>query len=167
MYDMLLNAEVQMKLGEDIAYGKVKQCTLGADRKAIGTYDDNPALNTMIYEVEFPDGQVKEYSANNIAQNMLAQVDSEGFSTMMIEGIGDYNRDDSVTVPKANAYVVTLRKTTQGWKILVKWKDGSEVWTPLKDMKESHPVEVTEFARTRGIDIELAFVWWVPYTLQK
>ena len=38
---------------------------------------------------------------------------------------------------------------------------------PLKDLKESHPVEVSEFAKARGIDDEPAFAWWVPYTLRK
>ena len=45
--------------------------------------------------------------------------------------------------------------------------DGSESWIHLKDMKESHPVEVAEFARARGITDELAFEWWVTYTLLK
>jgi len=43
----------------------------------------------------------------------------------------------------------------------------TESWVPLKDMKESHPVDVAEFAKTRGIDGEPAFAWWVPYTLKK
>eukprot|EP00980_Cylindrotheca_fusiformis_P024074 scaffold11509_cov88-Cylindrotheca_fusiformis.AAC.1 len=60
-----------------------------------------------------------------------------------------------------------MRKTTQGWKLLVQWADDSETWIPLKDMKESHPVETAEFARARGIDKEPAFAWWVPYTLRK
>ena len=34
-------------------------------------------------------------------------------------------------------------------------------------MKESHPVEVAEYARARGIDKEPAFKWWVPHTLKK
>ena len=34
-------------------------------------------------------------------------------------------------------------------------------------MKEAHPVEVTKFAKARGIADELAFAWWVPYTLWK
>jgi hypothetical protein len=38
---------------------------------------------------------------------------------------------------------------------------------PLKDMKESHPVDVAEFAKSRGIHEEPAFAWWVPYTLRK
>ena len=50
-------------------------------------------------------------------------------------------------------YIVTkrgqkkLRKTTCGWKLLVKWKDKTESWIPLCHMKESHPVEVAEFAK--------------------
>mgnify|MGYP000261467214 CR=1 FL=1 len=60
-----------------------------------------------------------------------------------------------------------LRKTTVGWQLLVKWKDQSESWIPLKDMKESHPVEVAEFATARGIENEPAFAWWVPYTSEK
>ena len=108
-------------------------------------YDDNPFLNTIIYEVEFPDGQVKDYAANVIAENMLTQVDSDGFALTMMDGIINYERDDAVVIPKSDAYLVTRcgrkrhRRTTVGWKLLVKWSDGSESWVPLKDMKESHP----------------------------
>ena len=34
-------------------------------------------------------------------------------------------------------------------------------------LKESNPIEVAEFAVARGIDVEAAFCWWVPYTLRK
>jgi hypothetical protein len=34
-------------------------------------------------------------------------------------------------------------------------------------MKESHPVDVAEFAVARSIADEPAFAWWVPYTLRK
>ena len=49
----------------------------------------------------------------------------------------------------------------------MKWKDKSESCIKLADMKESHPVEVAEYARARGIDMEHAFEWWVPHTLKK
>ena len=35
--------------------------------------------------MEFPDGQVKEYAAKIIAENMLMQVDSDGMSTTLME----------------------------------------------------------------------------------
>ena len=47
------------------------------------------------------------------------------------------------------------------------WKDGSESWVPLKDMKESHPIEIADFSKSRGIDKEPAFAWWITYTLRK
>ena len=40
-------------------------------------------------------------------------------------------------------------------------------WCDLKDLKESHPIEVAEYAVTHKIDDMPAFVWWVPYTLKK
>ena len=119
------------------------------------------------------DGQVKDYAANVVAENMLTQVNSNGFTLTMMDGIIDCERDDAVVIPKSDAYVVTRRgrkrhrRTTVGWKLLVKWSDGSESWVPLKDMKESHPLEVADFAKARGIADEPAFSWWVPYTLRK
>ena len=172
-YDRIINAEVALQLEEEVTTGKVTRRALRPDGQVAGTYDDNPFLNTIIYEVEFPDGQVKDYAANVIAENMLTQVDSDGFTLTMMDGIIHYERDDAVAIPKSNAYVVTRRgrkrhrRTTVGWKLLVKWSDGSESWVPLKDMKESHPVEVADFAKARGIADEPAFSWWVPYTLRK
>jgi hypothetical protein len=153
--------------------GKVTKRAVDHEGKVVGSYDNNPYLNSMIYEVEFPDGQMKEYAANIIAENMLTQVDSEGYSTTLMEGIIDYSKDTAVEVTKSDMYVVTgrgqkrPRKTTQGWKLLVKWANGLETWIPLKDMKESHPVETAEFAKARKIADEPAFAWWVPYTLRK
>ena len=60
-----------------------------------------------------------------------------------------------------------LRKTTQGWKLLVVWKDGYETWIPTKDTKESYPVDIAEFAKDNGIDDDPALAWWLPYTLRK
>ena len=121
-----------MNIDDGVGYGVVKRRAVGADGKTIGTYNDNPILNMMVYKVEFNDGQMKEYAANIIAENMLTQVDSEGFPATMMEGIVDYHKDEATAVAKADAYVVTsrgqqhLQQTTKGWKLLVKWKDGSE-----------------------------------------
>jgi hypothetical protein len=37
-------------------------------------------------------------------------------------------------------------KTTAGWELHVIWKDGSSNWITLKDMKESFPIEVADYA---------------------
>jgi hypothetical protein len=60
-----------------------------------------------------------------------------------------------------------LRKTTQGWKLCIEWKDGSTTWEPLKNLKESNPIEVSEYVIANKVDHEPDFAWWVPDTLHK
>ena len=60
-----------------------------------------------MYEVEFIDGQVKEDGANIIAENMLSQVDSGGYSLTLMEGIVDYRKDESVAVSTEDKYIIT------------------------------------------------------------
>ena len=160
-----------LELEEVVTTGKVTRQVLDPDGQVAGMYDDNPFLTTITYEVEFPDGQVKDYAANVIAENMLTQVNSDGFTLTMMDGIINCEKDDAIVIPKSDAYVVTRRgrkrhrRTTVGWKLLVKWSDGSQSWVPLKDMKESHPLEAADFAKARGIAGEPAFLLWVPYML--
>ena len=172
-FDKIINAEVMIQNGDEMAMGKVTRRSLDADGRTTGTYHDNPFLNTITYDVEFPDGQVKEYGANIIAENMLTQVDSDGYSLSLMDSIIDHQRDPSQAIPMEEKYIMTksgqkrLRKATKGWKLLIKWKDKSKAWINLVDMKEVDPVETAEYARARGISNEPAFAWWVPYTLRK
>ena len=84
-----------------------------------------------------------------------------------------YYSKDGITVAKENHWLTSnqgnrvQRKTTTGWKILFKWKDGSKSWIPLKLAKESNPIEVAEFFTSISIADEPAFSWWVMYVLRK
>ena len=119
--------------------------------KVTSLVNENLLLNTAVYDVELSDGVVREYSANVITQNIYQQVDRNSYSSSTVQCIVDYYRDDT-TVLKQNKYVRTrsgqrrLRKTTAGWKLLVRYRDGREKWAPLRILKESCPIEVTEFA---------------------
>ena len=136
-------------------------------------YDRLLNAEIMVQAEEGHVSRIKEYGTNIFAENMLTKVDSDGFSLALMEGIIDYKRDDSIAIPKADKYITTgrgqrrLRKTTEGWKLLVEWKDQSKSWVKLSELKESHPVETAEFAKSRGIDDESAFAWWVSHTLKK
>ena len=79
---------------------------MGPDGKVTGTYDDNPILNTVLYEVEFPDRQVREYAANVIVENMLTQVDSDGSTLTMMKRIVDFKMDPAVAVSKDEKYLI-------------------------------------------------------------
>ena len=49
----------------------------------------------------------------------------------------------------------------------VRWKDGSTTWVPMKDMKLSYPVQLSEYAVLTLIQEEPVFAWCVPHVLQK
>jgi len=173
MWDNMINAEIILQQGDKLQLGKVKRRSIDDSGKTIGTYSDNPILNSIIYEVEFPDGELKEYAANILAENMLSQVDDEGHNILLMRDIIDFKKDEAIAVPMIDKYLVTrsgqrrLRKTTQGWSFLVNWKDGTESWVKLAELKDSYPVELAEFATARGIANEPAFAWWVPHTLRR
>ena len=65
-------------------------------------------LNLLLHEVEFPDGHVKEYSANLIADDVLARVDSYGFSVTLFEAITGHCKDNAC-VDVANECVMTSK----------------------------------------------------------
>jgi hypothetical protein len=104
---------------------------------------------------------------------MYSQCDSEGNQYLLLDEIIDWHRDDSVAIGKDDMYVFSkngnrhYRKTTKGWKLCVKWRDGSTSWVRLADLKESFPIELAEFAVAQGIHDEAAFAWWVPYVLAR
>ena len=128
--------------------------SLNEEGRHVGQYDDSPILNTAIYDVEFPEGRTKEYGANIIAENILNQVNQDGYHSQMLEGVLDHRKEDSA-VSMGNKWTTTrrgnysLQKTTVGWMFKIKWKDGTTEWVPLKLMKESNPVETTEYAVSR------------------
>ena len=46
-------------------------------------------------------------------------------------------------------------------------QNGTTEWIKLKDIKESNPVQVAEYAKSRDLIDEPAFAWWVPWTLKQ
>ena len=171
-YDKLVNAEVLLPHRDKVSHATVIGRTKDSDGNEKGRTDDNPMLNTAVYDVLFPDGAIKQYSANIIAENMWAQVDAEGNQYLVLDAITGHRRHDNA-VDKSDQYITTsrgnrkLRQTTVGWDLCVQWKTGEEQWVPLKDLKESNPVEVADYAKANGLTDEPAFKWWTPYVLRK
>lgn len=115
-----------------------------------------------MYQVEFADGNVKEYAANLIAEAIFSQVDDEGRDFRLFDEIIDHEkdasalrRDDSfITSSNGNVH---QRKSTKGWKLLVQWRNGSSTWLHLRALKESHPVQVAEYTINNKLETEPAF----------
>ena len=171
-YDEYLTAEVLLPSMGTVTKAKVTGRKRDADGNPIGKRHSNPILDTREYEVEFPDGATDVFTANIIAENLYAQVDDEGNSYSIFSEIIDHKKNGSA-VTMDDAYVATKngvlrrRRTTKGWKLLVSWKDGSSSWVSLKDLKESNPVQVAEYAVANKILEEPAFAWWGRHVLRK
>ena len=90
----------------------------------------------------------------------------------MLDEIIDHRKTDDAVPRERGLYKTkngTMRRkmTTKGWELCVVWKDGSTNWIDLKDLKNSYPVELAEYAINNNIQDEPAFAWWVPYTTNK
>jgi hypothetical protein len=169
--DNYIGAKVSLPLGGTMQSGQVVKRARDNAGDAYGTKNDNPILDTRVYQVEFPDGEIAEYAANVIVENMYAQCDLNGNQYMLLDSIIDHKVGSNALTREHQIITVNGRqhhwKTTTGWKLCVEWKDGSTSWERLANLKESYPIEVAEYAVAHGIEKEPAFVWWVPYVLRK
>ena len=172
-YDVYIDAEVMLpKDGEHMQAARVIGQSRDKEGKTIGTFNQNPILNTKIYDVMFPDGSVSQYAANIIAENIYSQIDEDGYRYQLLESILDH-RKDGRAIPKSEGYVVSKngnkarKQTTKGWYFKVKWKDGTDSWVALKDLKESNPLQVAEYVQVAELIDEPAFAWWAELALKR
>ena len=123
-----------------------------------------------MYEVEYLDGEQMPLAANNIAENVFAQIDDDGNRQVLMDEIIGH-RSNEHAMKQQDAFIVTKtgtkrrKETTKGWGLLIWWKDGGTV--ALKDIRESYPVQVAENAVSSRISEEPAFAWWASSVLKK
>ena len=172
-YDEYINMEVALdRGGAHPELARVTKRLKNKDGIPIGTRADNPIVDSRLYEVEYLDGHRAAMTANVIAENIFSQVDEEGYRHVLLDEIIDHRAlDDRVSKEKGfittSAGVKRRVQTTKGWDILIQWKDGSTTWNKLKDVKDSYPVQLAEYAKMNGIDEEPAFAWWVGHVTKK
>ena len=76
-------------------------------------------------------------------------MDSEGHESLYLAEIIDHKSNASV-VTADDGYTTSNdrrvpRRTIIGWKSIYKWKDNPTSWFPLKDIKKSYHVQITEY----------------------
>ena len=131
-YDQYLQMELALPQGDSLEPRLARVTKRLKDSKGIpiGTADQNPLLDTRMYEVEFADGEKASLTANYIVENLFAQVDDEGNCQVLMNEIIDY-RTNGTELKQQDALITTKtgtkrrRETTKGWELLIEWKDDS------------------------------------------
>ena len=137
---MMISSEVLLPQGQVLQLAKVIRQSIDKNGKVIGNHNKNPLLNTLVYDVDFPDGDVKKYAANIIAENLLDRCDPDGFYTNLMEVLLEH-KCDGTAVPMSENYFTTkqvrrkMRQSTVGWSFQIKWKNVSTEWFSLKYFK--------------------------------
>jgi hypothetical protein len=168
--DNYISAEVLLPLGGALRQGKVISCKRNADGNTIGQAHDRTILDKRTYDVEFNDGTIAELTTNKIPKCMYAQCDPGGNQYVLLDCFVDFDKlSTAISLADQNIIVKghpSKHPNAYGWKICCQWKDSSTTWVSLKDLKESHPLKMAEYAITQGIDHEPVFNWPVPQVLR-
>ena len=173
-FDKFLGIYVELP-GDDggsTVLGRVKDRKRDHDGALIGKAHSNPILNTAVYNVETLDGNIHEYTANVIAQNLWDKVDDDGYNyNRLYEIIGHRKNDDAIALADGFYETKTGVKrrviTTKGWDFNVSWESGETSYIALKDIKEHNPVEIAEYVIANKLDKEPAFAWWVRTAIKQ
>jgi hypothetical protein len=72
----------------------------------VGTFNNNPLLNTLLYDCEFDDGTTQAYSVNTTASNIFMELDADGYSSSLLYEIVDHKSSGKAT-KMANKYLLT------------------------------------------------------------
>ena len=103
---------------------KVKGRKCDANGNLVGEQNNNLILDTQICHVEHPDGRVKEYATNVIAESPMSNVDKEGYNVGWIDKIVDLrHKDTALSASEGFVTTGTTQKpviTTKGWDIQIK-----------------------------------------------
>ena len=97
-----------------------------------------------------------------IDENILSQVDPDGYHHQVLKDISDHSADGSV-LKKIYGFIrscgnnLHAKNTTRGWKIETEWKYGTLSCIPLRYLKVSIPVEIAEYAVGNNIEDETEF----------
>ncbi len=86
------NTEVLLPVGNSQELARVLRRKRDADGKVVGTTHHNPALDSRVYEVQFPDGRTEELAANVIAEAAYSQCDANRNQHILLDVIVNYRQ---------------------------------------------------------------------------
>ncbi len=105
-----------------------------AEGNIFGCAHDDPILNSLIYNVEFADGEVTTLTANAIAKAMYTQCNPDGNKYLLQDKLINVKRtEEALTFDQQQITVnetTHQRKSTKGWFICFWWKVLGKAFRP-------------------------------------
>ena len=126
--------------GRTLARGRVTERKHDHEGNVIGRSNANHILDTREYEVKFEGGDVTKLTANAISESMYAMCNENGDHILLFDTIVDHKKNDNA-ITRTENYVVDSRgkqqykRSSKGWEVCVRWKNGSTTWEKLCDFK--------------------------------
>jgi len=91
--DKYISFKVRLMEDDMEQVGIIKGRKRGPDGKFIGKYNANPILDTSVYVIEFQDGRVESYFANQIVECILNESEVESNISHHIKDFVDHRKD--------------------------------------------------------------------------
>ena len=158
--------------GDRPEFARVKKRLKDANGRPIGVANENPIMDSIMYEVKYRDGYVAAMASNVIAENLFSQVNQEVNIFLIVDSIID-TRTNGTQILQQDAFVITKsgnkrrKNTTKGWEVCIQWKYGSTIRNKLKYIKDSYPLQMAEYAVENIISEEPAFAWRTKHVMNK
>ncbi len=165
MSNEYIQASIMLSCVNMFAWGTVVSCKHDAEGNIIWHAHNNLILDTCLYDIEFANGKITALMTNAIANAMYAQCDPDGDEYNLLDKHIDVKcTTNALTFDQQQIMIrrtTCQQKSTKDWFICFRWKDSSNSWETLSDLKESHPVQVTKFATHMGFALKPGFNWCV------
>jgi hypothetical protein len=94
LFHNLLSAEVLLPKGDVFVPATVVGQNQDVAGNPTGVSNTIPISDTCVYDVQLPDGHTETYTANNIAENIYAQLDNKGNRMLLLDKILDHQHDN-------------------------------------------------------------------------
>ena len=100
--DKYLGASILLPRGSSSARGKVISRKRDSDKSylAVPILTLSRTLEPRTYEVEFPDGEIAELTANAIARAVYSSCDDDGNEYLLFDCIIDHKKNDKALTAK-------------------------------------------------------------------
>ena len=118
----LVNSKVLLPVGDRHELARVLCRKHDSNGLPVGTAHKQPAMDTRVYEVRFPDGRTEELAANAITEALYAQCDPDGNEYVMLDAIVDFQKDPNVAISWSDQVKIVNGKkvvscSTKGWEL--------------------------------------------------